>query len=341
MKFNPGDNVSFINEKQDGVVVKTLSNGKVIVAIEDGFEIEVFEKELVLTGKPKSKNETKVPNPVEESPIIENLNLIQLCETGSIVLVAVPAVLGAVLTGKIQYAIVNNCGYKLHFTFFSKRNKKWLGIAEGSIETGNSELVLEIKREDLVDISSFLIQGLIFSNGEIPGIGYFKKESGVLLPDLRSANQNISGVASYAKIVNLYSETRIEEIQIKDLFEQYQQEDIKSKKENLSVKKQEINYSAQGIVLNEKEVDLHIEMLRKEINGLSNSDMIQIQLNHFHSEMDQAIRQHFKRIVFIHGVGNGKLKQSIRDELRQYPGIAFRDAEQSRYGYGATEVIFM
>jgi len=40
MNFLPGDKVSFINEKQDGVVVKLLPGNKILVAIEDGFEIE-------------------------------------------------------------------------------------------------------------------------------------------------------------------------------------------------------------------------------------------------------------------------------------------------------------
>ena len=37
MKFSPGDKVAFINEKQDGIVVKILEGDKVVVAIEEGF----------------------------------------------------------------------------------------------------------------------------------------------------------------------------------------------------------------------------------------------------------------------------------------------------------------
>jgi dsDNA-specific endonuclease/ATPase MutS2 len=50
MKFTPGDKVSFINEKQEGIVVKILPNNKVVVDIEDGFELTVSEKELVKNG---------------------------------------------------------------------------------------------------------------------------------------------------------------------------------------------------------------------------------------------------------------------------------------------------
>ena len=46
-KFEQGDRVSFINEKQDGVITKLLSNGNYMVEIEDGFEIEATANELV------------------------------------------------------------------------------------------------------------------------------------------------------------------------------------------------------------------------------------------------------------------------------------------------------
>ena len=48
----------------------------------------------------------------------------------------------------------------------------------------------------------------------------------------------------------------------------------------------------------------------------------------------------FKKITFIHGVGNGKLKQEIINKLeKDYPALQFHDAPTTRYGFGATEVV--
>jgi hypothetical protein len=59
MKFQPGDKVSFINEKQQGVVKKILTGNMVVVEIEDGFEFPVRENELVKIGMvPFDKPET-------------------------------------------------------------------------------------------------------------------------------------------------------------------------------------------------------------------------------------------------------------------------------------------
>jgi hypothetical protein len=88
------------------------------------------------------------------------------------------------------------------------------------------------------------------------------------------------------------------------------------------------------------EVDLHIHELVENANGLSNHDMLQIQMDKFHSEMKSAIENRVNRIVFIHGVGNGVLKQEIHKKLKStYAKYFFQDASFQEYGYGATMVI--
>ncbi len=85
-------------------------------------------------------------------------------------------------------------------------------------------------------------------------------------------------------------------------------------------------------------VDLHIEKLMEDYYGLSNSEKLDIQAIHFRRKLEQAINGHFTKIVFIHGVGNGVLRQTIRDLLRTYEGIEYSDASYNKFGAGATEV---
>lgn len=89
----------------------------------------------------------------------------------------------------------------------------------------------------------------------------------------------------------------------------------------------------------EEEVDLHIENLVPSHRGMSNAEIIQIQLSHFTKALDNAIRNNYYRIVFIHGIGKGRLKEEIHRILRSYSGITFRAAPYELYGWGATEVI--
>jgi hypothetical protein len=88
------------------------------------------------------------------------------------------------------------------------------------------------------------------------------------------------------------------------------------------------------------EVDLHIAELIDSTAGLSNADILGIQIDRFRSEMEGAIRSQAKRIVFIHGVGQGTLKAEILKELNsKYKKYYVQDASFKEYGYGATMVI--
>lgn len=50
-----------------------------------------------------------------------------------------------------------------------------------------------------------------------------------------------------------------------------------------------------------KEVDLHILELVESATGLSNKEMLDLQMERFRSEMETAISNGTRRIVFIHG----------------------------------------
>lgn len=90
----------------------------------------------------------------------------------------------------------------------------------------------------------------------------------------------------------------------------------------------------------EAEVDLHIEMLHEDHDKLSAHEVFEVQMRYFRLCMNHAFRHKMKRVVFIHGVGKGILKDEIVKELKQYPELHFFNAPMSKYGVGATEVYF-
>ncbi|MGN1237357.1 MAG: Smr/MutS family protein, partial [Muribaculaceae bacterium] len=73
--------------------------------------------------------------------------------------------------------------------------------------------------------------------------------------------------------------------------------------------------------------------------GMSNSDMLQLQLNKFHEVMRENLRRPGAKVVFIHGKGEGVLRKALLDELRRkYPRCEAQDASFREYGFGATLV---
>jgi dsDNA-specific endonuclease/ATPase MutS2 len=88
-----------------------------------------------------------------------------------------------------------------------------------------------------------------------------------------------------------------------------------------------------------KEVDLHIEFLRDDHQSLNSDDILNIQLSEFNSCLEDAVISGLEEITFIHGIGNGILRNKIHKTLSQYPHIKyFEDARKEKFGFGATKV---
>ena len=88
------------------------------------------------------------------------------------------------------------------------------------------------------------------------------------------------------------------------------------------------------------EVDLHFHELVEDMSGLKDRTKLDIQLNHFERMMRIAAEQRIRKVIFIHGVGQGVLRHQIRSRLEMYyPECSVRDANPREYGSGATEVL--
>lgn len=71
---------------------------------------------------------------------------------------------------------------------------------------------------------------------------------------------------------------------------------------------------------------------------MSNFDIVNLQLDTAKRQLEFAIQKRIQKIVFIHGVGEGILKEELGYLFRKYEGIDWYDADYQKYGMGATEV---
>lgn len=86
------------------------------------------------------------------------------------------------------------------------------------------------------------------------------------------------------------------------------------------------------------EVDLHIGKLVPRTGGLSNYDMLTIQMDTAKRQLEFAMSKRIQKVVFIHGVGEGVLRAELESLFNRYDNVKFYDADYQKYGLGATEV---
>jgi hypothetical protein len=88
------------------------------------------------------------------------------------------------------------------------------------------------------------------------------------------------------------------------------------------------------------EMDLHIEELLESHHGMNNTDILMKQMSEFRSMFKKAKREGIHKLIVIHGVGEGVLKNEIRTWLMNQEQIEVYDADFSEYGKGATAIEF-
>ena len=109
------------------------------------------------------------------------------------------------------------------------------------------------------------------------------------------------------------------------------QKEIPRKKRASSIKPKERNAP-------KMEVDLHIHQLTSSESGMTSHDKLNLQIETAKRQLEFAIRKRIQKVVFIHGVGEGILKEELKYLFGRYDTIKYYDADYQKYGLGATEV---
>jgi hypothetical protein len=85
------------------------------------------------------------------------------------------------------------------------------------------------------------------------------------------------------------------------------------------------------------EVDLHIHQLTNTTAGMDKFDMLNLQIETAKHKIEYAIQNKLPKIIFIHGVGEGVLKNELEFLFKRY-NVTYYVASYKKYGLGATEV---
>jgi len=338
-----GDRVKFLNDVGGGIVTGFISKNMVNVEGDDGFEVPYPIHELVNVNAPELNEKGSVPPLViPEEKTLDNPVLIKAegeiingKDTPDFYFCFVPADPRNPLSGEIEVYLVNNSNFKLVYTYSYLTELEVETVKTGNIKSNSREKIDSLSREDLSDFPDFGFQLLRFkgkSNEWFPPVVKrfrvnpvkFYKESAFRENSFFKRNAMILKIES-----NLVQESldKMTEDDFKKL--------VRDKDETETNVKPVKKKPPEEVV-----IDLHISELLDNTEGLSNREILEVQMEKVESEMSVAIRDRVKRIVFIHGVGQGVLKQEVAKLLKaKFKKYYFQDASFKEYGYGATMVI--
>lgn len=357
-----GDKVRFLNAVGGGKITGFQGRDIVLVEDEDGFDVPVLIRNCVLVDSdqekrlaggsqaaPKKPAQTSpksapiIEEPEETEPADKPITFkprVQERKGGdkiNVYLCFEPVEVKELSKTEFDIYLVNDSNYAINFTFLSGENAIWMLRHIDTAEPNTKVYIETVNREDLNELQHICTQ-----------MTFFKEERTFMLKSPLSAEVRLDLTRFYKLhlfLPNEFFNTPVLTFPlVKDDALISDPRKILLEKKQEPAKKDPAQQQVQKIKRNagngDEVVDLHASELLDTTAGMNNGDILEYQLDVFRKKMAECCRIKGKRIVFIHGKGEGVLRNRIVTELKQkYPRCNWQDASFQEYGFGATLVI--
>ncbi len=358
-----GDKVRFLFETGGGIVKGFQGKDIVLVEDENGFSIPMLIRECVVidtneynfekkTVAPK-KEEPKKPVKTTVTPLRDEEDDFESevtyrpmerreGEKLNVALAFVPVDIKQISTTIFEAYLVNDSNYYLSYLYASPTAGGMKLRAQGIIEPNTKLFIEEFSREQLGELERVNLQFIAFKEEKNymkkPAVDVELRIDTVKFYKLHTFNTDSPFFDEPALVYDIVRDDRpvrqvyVEADDLKEALLQKKKEDSRPRHTPQPARKQKAD--------NTVEVDLHIHELLDNTNGMTSGDMLNYQLDVFRKTMDEYRGKKNQRLVFIHGKGEGVLRNALLKELKsKYGSCLSQDASFREYGFGALLVI--
>lgn len=341
--FRVGDRVKFLNEVGKGVVTAIINKEMVKVKNEDNWEMPVMIQDLIPDHEAQNQareedqplHDNKVLPAIEEEP--EDETIWKLADQSylrkskaNIVLAMVPA-RDDQQKKLMDFYLINESELNIAFSAEVSSSGEVFPFYADVLEKDTKLLLNSVYFSDLRYLDSISIQILFLNQRPLKPLPSLHKKIS-LRKDFAGRNNLIDNeyFEEQAYIFNIKQDDDDKNLKLDA--KKIREGMLSSKKKGPDSKEPKKPKNKQLVI------DLHIESLRNDFLLINPDESYQVQMEAFHHKMNQAMASRFEEVVFIHGVGNGKLKNDIRREIENTYHLQYQDASFQEYGYGATMV---
>ena len=264
----------------------------------------------------------------------------------NVLLAFVPKNIKKVAETGFEAYLVNDCNYYIHFLLFTYDGKACTLRHEGEIAPNTKLFLEEFERAHLDEWERITVQMLAFKRNK----AYMPKPA--FSVNLRIEGQKFYKLHTFQESLFFHTPALVFPIIKDDHAARSMFVDADELREAMQTPEEQMpEHQPQRISGAEKraklkqdrnalvEVDLHATELLDTLAGLEPKDILDYQLKVVRDTLNEHVKERGRRIVFIHGKGEGVLRNAILKELRNhYKQCRYQDASFREYGYGATMV---
>ena len=376
MQFKKGDKVKFLNETGGGIISR-IEGLLIFVEIEDGFEIPTTSTNLVKIDavdpasrffdedfgfrKPKTpavsshtdqptqqKNiESREEEEEDFSERVSQKNIHKPTVDSSrfpkgVYLAVIPQDQRVLISGTMNIYLVNHTETDILFNLYLRKpDGRYTGTDFGSVEPDSSLHLFELERKDINDWNDGILQVLFHQpstpNPLSPVSSEFKiKQPKTMKEDNYTESPWFVERAMLVLAVEVPASNNPDQNILDELAAKFGQPHTAQKS---TIIKNESIIERHKIKNGEAEVDLHISSLTEDYGRMTNFEILKLQKEYFMKTLDCALAESYNKVVYIHGIGNGTLRHTLTEALKEIEGVRFRNAAFAQYGNGAIEVL--
>lgn len=373
-----GDKVSFLSEVGGGRVAGFQGKDIVLVEDEDGFQIPMPVTDVVVTssdndysigkvvGAGTAKREEAVPDGMsvkarlnmslddsdaelepETEPADKEITFRPKSEERkggnllSCYLAFVPTDIKELTNTRFETYFVNDSNYYVRYVCLSVEDASWNLLYEGEVEPNTKAYLNEFGRENLNEIDRLCVQLFAYKRDKgfvlKPGVDVQFRVDGVKFYKLHTFEEN----EFFEQPALLYTIVKDDKVPTTLAIDpkKLKKEMYSKASGNADVVTKHPVKTPQKRESDVEVVDLHAEELLETTAGMSAADILNYQLDVFRKTLEKFKASKGKRVIFIHGKGEGVLRHALIHELNyRYKKYTYQDASFQEYGYGATQV---
>jgi len=273
-------------------------------------------------------------------PVIQRQPEVRGGDTLNVFLAYVPEDAKAMMTTPFEAYLVNDSNYYLYYTYLSAEGKAWKTRSHGLVEPNTKLLLEEFTKDVLNDMERVAVQLVAFKDGKTAAIKPAVSVE-IRIDTVKFYKLHTFGDSDFFEEPALIYDIVKDDMPAKQVYVSAEEIQVAllQKKSVDKPKSQPIVKSGHGSKNGIIEIDLHIDSLLDDTQGMGNSEILNYQLDKFREVMETYKNKREQKIVFIHGKGDGVLRKAIIDELkRKYSNCRYQDASFQEYGFGATMV---
>lgn len=330
-----GDRVRMLTGTEEGIITKILQHGQVEIEIEDGFALPVMAAEVVLINKQEEKyfgKKSPIVEVEEKKSFLPPVKKVKKSTVGEGLYLAFTDFNDKLL----NVYLVNNLSYSMLVTVSEQlENGDEKHLFSEQIDKNNAPKIHRLSREEFNDWKPLIIKAIFFKEGN-----FQPRETLYFQMGFNNSFFRIKRTAPVLERESYLFRVEGREIQPDLPTEKPQVIDTQLLRDRIIENSSKVSpYKAEAPP---SEIDLHIEELSPDhYDVMTNEAIITMQLEHFEIYLDKALAANMESIIFIHGIGTGKLRLEIHRRLSQHPHVKYyQDAYKDKFGYGATKAVF-